>query len=105
MLTPCKDLANIQVSRSFIWTAEEMDLSKDLQDWNNRLTMTSDTSFLTSLLSSLPPKSDFTEARCFYGQIMMENIHSETYSLPIDTYTEDPLKDTTFSTPLRPFLV
>ena len=86
------------------WTAEEIDLSKDLYDWEHRLN--SDEKFFIShvlaffaasdgivnenLLERFSNEVQVPEARCFYGfQIMMENIHSETYSLLIDTYIKD----------------
>ena len=86
------------------WTAEEIDLTKDLHDWNNRLN--DDERFFVSHVLAFFAASDgivnenlverfsgevqIPEARCFYGfQIMMENIHSETYSLLIDTYIKE----------------
>ncbi|KAM7223631.1 Ribonucleotide reductase, small chain domain containing protein [Rhypophila decipiens] len=86
------------------WTAEEIDLSKDLHDWNNKLN--DDEKFFISHILAFFAASDgivnenlverfsgevqIPEARCFYGfQIMMENIHSETYSLLIDTYIKE----------------
>ncbi|KAJ4493599.1 ribonucleotide reductase small subunit [Lentinula edodes] len=89
------------------WTAEEMDLSKDLHDWNNRLNdserffisrvlaffAASDGIVNENLLERFSNEVQVAEARCFYGfQIMMENIHSETYSLLIDTYIKDPVE-------------
>ncbi|RPB29858.1 ribonucleoside-diphosphate reductase small chain A [Terfezia boudieri ATCC MYA-4762] len=91
------------------WTAEEIDLSKDLHDWNYRLN--DDEKFFISHVLAFFAASDgivnenlvqrfsnevqAPEARCFYGfQIMMENIHSETYSLLIDTYIKDPKQRT-----------
>lgn len=91
------------------WTAEEIDLSKDMHDWNNRLT--ADEQFFVSHILAFFAASDgivnenlverfsaevqAPEARCFYGfQIMMENIHSETYSLLIDTYIKEPSQRT-----------
>jgi len=86
------------------WTAEEMDLSKDLHDWNNRLNdnerhfishvlaffAASDGIVNENLIERFSNEVQVAEARCFYGfQIMMENIHSETYSLLIDTYIKD----------------
>ena len=86
------------------WTAEEIDLSKDLQDWNNRLNdderyfishvlaffAASDGIVNENLLERFSGEVQIPEARCFYGfQIMMENIHSETYSLLIDTYIKE----------------
>lgn len=87
------------------WTAEEMDLSKDLHDWNNKLNdnerhfishvlaffAASDGIVNENLVERFSNEVQAAEARCFYGfQIMMENIHSETYSLLIDTYIKDP---------------
>lgn len=87
------------------WTAEEIDLSKDLHDWNNRLNdderffishvlaffAASDGIVNENLVERFSSEVQVPEARCFYGfQIMMENIHSETYSLLIDTYISDP---------------
>jgi hypothetical protein len=86
------------------WTAEEIDLSKDLHDWNNRLNdderyfishvlaffAASDGIVNENLLERFSNEVQVPEARCFYGfQIMMENIHSETYSLLIDTYVKE----------------
>ncbi|KAJ6261872.1 hypothetical protein Dda_2671 [Drechslerella dactyloides] len=86
------------------WTAEEIDLSKDLTDWNNRLNdderyfishvlaffAASDGIVNENLVQRFSNEVQIPEARCFYGfQIMMENIHSETYSLLIDTYIKD----------------
>lgn len=88
-----------------IWTAEEIDLSKDIAHWENKLT--ADEKFFVSRVLAFFAASDgivnenlcerfsqevqVPEARCFYGfQIMIENIHSETYSLLIDTYVKDP---------------
>ena len=86
------------------WTAEEIDLSKDLHDWNDRLTdderyfishvlaffAASDGIVNENLVERFSGEVQIPEARCFYGfQIMMENIHSETYSLLIDTYIKE----------------
>ncbi|KAF7302830.1 Ribonucleotide reductase small subunit [Mycena kentingensis (nom. inval.)] len=86
------------------WTAEEMDLSKDLLDWNEKLNdderhfishvlaffAASDGIVNENLLERFSNEVQIAEARCFYGfQIMMENIHSETYSLLIDTYIKE----------------
>ncbi|VVT48595.1 uncharacterized protein SAPINGB_P001856 [Magnusiomyces paraingens] len=87
------------------WTAEEIDLGKDLHDWEHRLN--DDEKFFISRVLAFFAASDgivnenlverfsgevqIPEAKCFYGfQIMMENIHAETYSLLIDTYVKDP---------------
>ncbi|KAJ1308721.1 hypothetical protein OPQ81_004412 [Rhizoctonia solani] len=87
------------------WTAEEMDLSKDLHDWDNKLNdnerhfishvlaffAASDGIVNENLVERFSNEVQAAEARCFYGfQIMMENIHSETYSLLIDTYIKEP---------------
>lgn len=86
------------------WTAEEIDLSGDLKDWNK---LNNDERHFISQVLAFFAASDgivnenlavnfmrevqLPEARCFYGfQIMMENIHSETYALLIDTYIKDP---------------
>lgn len=86
------------------WTAEEVDLSKDQADWE---TLNSDEQYFISHVLAFFAASDgivnenlverfsqevqIAEARCFYGfQIMIENIHSEMYSLLIDTYIKDP---------------
>ena len=86
------------------WTAEEIDLSKDLHDWNSRLNnderyfishvlaffAASDGIVNENLVERFSGEVQVPEARCFYGfQIMMENIHSETYSLLIDTYIKE----------------
>ena len=86
------------------WTAEEIDLTKDLHDWNDRLNdderffishvlaffAASDGIVNENLVERFSGEVQIPEARCFYGfQIMMENIHSETYSLLIDTYIKE----------------
>ncbi|KAG0223255.1 Ribonucleotide-diphosphate reductase (RNR), small subunit [Actinomortierella wolfii] len=86
------------------WTAEEVDLSKDMNDWENKLTKdekyfishilaffaASDGIVNENLLERFSNEVQIPEARCFYGfQIMIENIHSEMYSLLIDTYVKD----------------
>lgn len=86
------------------WTAEEIDLANDLQDWDNKLTVNeryfishilaffaaSDGIVNENLASNFATEITNPEARCFYGfQIAVENIHSETYSLLIDTYIRD----------------
>ncbi len=88
-----------------IWTAEEIDLAQDLNDWRNRLSdderyfiknvlaffAASDGIVNENLAENFLSEVQYTEAKFFYGfQIMMENIHSETYSLLIDTYIQDP---------------
>jgi ribonucleoside-diphosphate reductase beta chain len=86
------------------WTAEEIDLSQDLIDWNEKLTdderhfikhvlaffAASDGIVNENLAENFLSEVQFTEAKFFYGfQITIENIHSETYSLLIDTYIRD----------------
>jgi ribonucleoside-diphosphate reductase beta chain len=89
------------------WTAEEIDLSSDLSDWKDRLSedekhfikhvlaffAASDGIVNENLAVNFMQEVQYPEARCFYGyQIMIENIHSETYSLLIDTYIKDPVE-------------
>lgn len=86
------------------WTAEEIDLSPDLLDWEHKLNndekhfikhvlaffAASDGIVNENLAVHFMKEVQYPEARCFYGfQIMIENIHSETYSLLIDTYIRD----------------
>jgi len=86
------------------WTAEEIDLSADLVDWDTKLNdnerhfikhvlaffAASDGIVNENLAENFVSEVQYTEAKFFYGfQIMMENIHSETYSLLIDTYIKD----------------
>lgn len=86
------------------WTAEEMDLSTDIVHWNTRLT-TNERHFISHILAFFAASDGIVnenlverfsnevqipEARCFYGfQIMIENVHAETYSLLIDTLIKD----------------
>jgi ribonucleoside-diphosphate reductase beta chain len=87
-----------------IWTAEELDLASDLTDWANKLNdderffikhvlaffAASDGIVNENLAENFLSEVQYTEAKFFYGfQVMMENIHSETYSLLIDTYIKD----------------
>ena len=86
------------------WTAEEIDLHQDLSDWNSKLNedekyfikhilaffAASDGIVNENLAENFVNEVQYSEAKFFYGfQIMMENIHSETYSLLIDTYVKD----------------
>ena len=85
------------------WTAEEIDLSKDAKDWDSlsrdeqhfiKLILAffaaSDGIVLENLAERFLREVQIPEARCFYGfQLAMENVHSETYSLLIDTYVHD----------------
>ena len=82
------------------WTVDEIDLETDKRDWDklkdgekhfikNVLAFfaASDGIVLENLASRFMTEVQIPEARCFYGfQMMMENIHSETYSILIDTY-------------------
>ena len=94
-------------SEACFWTAEEIDLESDLIDWNNKLNdderhfikhvlaffAASDGIVNENLAENFVAEVQYTEAKFFYGfQIMMENIHSETYSLLIDTYIKDPIE-------------
>lgn len=99
-----------QAEASF-WTSEEIDLQQDEKDWKS---LTNDEKHFIETVLAFFAASDgivlenvvhrfcndvkVPEARCFYGfQIAMENIHSETYSLLIDTYIKDAdRKDTLF---------
>ncbi len=86
------------------WTAEEIDLSGDQKDWVSlndgerhfishilAFFAASDGIVNENLAVNFMSEVQLPEARCFYGfQIMMENIHSETYALLIDTYIKDP---------------
>merc|ERR1712180_89911 len=85
------------------WTAEEVDLSKDLADWDNlkdderyfvshvlAFFAASDGIVNENLVERFMKEVQVPEARCFYGfQIAMENIHSEMYSLLIDTFIKE----------------
>ena len=95
------------------WTAEEIDLSPDLIDWETKLNdderhfikhvlaffAASDGIVNENLAENFVAEVQYTEAKFFYGfQIAMENIHSETYSLLIDTYIKDKVeKDKLFN--------
>src|SRR6056297_3282912 len=86
------------------WTAEEIDLHQDLSDLNQKLTSderyfikhilaffaASDGIVNENLAENFVNEVQYSEAKFFYGfQIAMENVHSETYSLLIDTYVKD----------------
>lgn len=86
------------------WTAEEIDLAQDIVDWNQKLNdderhfikhvlaffAASDGIVNENLAENFVAEVQYTEAKFFYGfQIAIENIHSETYSLLIDTYIKD----------------
>lgn len=91
-------------SEASFWTAEEIDLSQDLIDWTEKLNdderhfikhvlaffAASDGIVNENLAENFLAEVQYTEAKFFYGfQIAIENIHSETYSLLIDTYIKD----------------
>ena len=86
------------------WTAEELDLQSDISDWENKLNdderyfikhvlaffAASDGIVNENLAENFVAEVQYTEAKFFYGfQIAIENIHSEVYSLLIDTYVGD----------------
>lgn len=86
------------------WTAEEIDLHQDVIDWDNKLSdderyfikhilaffAASDGIVNENLAENFVNEVQYSEAKFFYGfQIMMENIHSEMYSLLIDTLIKD----------------
>jgi ribonucleoside-diphosphate reductase beta chain len=86
------------------WTAEEIDLSDDQKHWDSlsdgerhfvshvlAFFAASDGIVNENLAVNFMSEVQVPEARCFYGfQIMMENIHSETYALLIDSYIKNP---------------
>lgn len=89
------------------WTAEEIDLAQDITDWEEKLNdnerhyiknvlaffAASDGIVNENLAENFLKEVQYPEAKSFYGfQIAMENIHSETYSLLIDTYIKDPVE-------------
>lgn len=93
-----------KTSEAAFWTAEEVDLVQDLIDWERKLNndekhfikyvlaffAASDGIVNENLAVNFLSEVQYPEARCFYGfQTMMENIHSEVYSLLIDTYIKD----------------
>ncbi|MCI5054919.1 MAG: ribonucleoside-diphosphate reductase small subunit [Flavobacteriales bacterium] len=91
------------------WTAEEIDLGPDLQDWEHKLNdnerhfikhvlaffAASDGIVNENLAENFLSEVQYTEAKFFYGfQVAIENIHSETYSLLIDTYIKEKAEKT-----------
>ena len=99
------------------WRVEEIDLSKDIGDWNSltknekhfvkmilAFFAASDGIVLENLGMRFMSEVQLAEARAFYGfQIMMENIHSITYSTLIDTYINDTEEKTTLFKALNNF--
>ncbi|WWC95239.1 hypothetical protein V866_002098 [Kwoniella sp. B9012] len=93
-----------KASQASFWTSEELDLGHDLHDWNERLTeqerffilrilaffAASDGIVGENIVSQFSMDVQISEARAFYAfQSMMEQVHSETYSLLIETYVRD----------------
>ncbi len=89
------------------WTAEEIDLAQDITDWEEKLNdnerhfikmvlaffAASDGIVNENLAENFLKEVQYPEAKCFYGfQIAIENVHSETYSLLIDTYIKDSIE-------------
>lgn len=94
-----------KLAEASFWTAEEIDLSSDITDWEEKLTdderhfishvlaffAASDGIVNENLVVNFMQDVTIPEARCFYGfQVAIENIHAETYSLLIDTFIKDP---------------
>jgi ribonucleoside-diphosphate reductase subunit M2 len=92
------------------WVSEEIDFSKDKQDWDNQMNDNeryfikhilaffagSDGIVLENLMQNFCSEVQLPEARCFYAfQGAIENIHSEVYSLLIDKYVDDPTEKNT----------
>ena len=99
------------------WRPEEIDLTKDLKDWD---ILNQDERFFISMILAFFAASDgivlenlamrfmnevqVSEARAFYGfQIAMENIHSHTYSLLIETYIKDSAEKNRFFNAIQHF--
>ena len=100
----CAAVAQYKQAEASFWTAEEIDLSDDQVHWEQRLNdnerhfishvlaffAAADGIVNENLVERFATEVQITEARFFYGfQIAMENIHSETYSLLIDSYIKD----------------
>lgn len=95
--------ADYKKTKASFWTAEELDLNQDTKDWERlndgerhfishvlAFFAASDGIVNENLVVNFMNEVQIPEARSFYGfQVMMENIHSETYSLLIDTYVKD----------------
>ena len=106
VMFPIQDLSVWEMYKKQVdcfWRAEEIDLSKDLTSWK---TLNDDEQYFIKMIIAFFAASDgivvenlgvrfmgevqLSEARAFYGfQIAMENIHSEVYSLLIDTYVKE----------------
>jgi ribonucleoside-diphosphate reductase beta chain len=98
-----------KIQQAAFWTVSEVDLSTDFKEWQERLNdkerhfishvlaffAASDGIVNENIVVNLIEEVQIPEARSFYGfQIMMENIHSEMYSLLIDTYIRDQAEKT-----------
>ena len=109
VLFPIKDDAIWKMYKKQVecfWRAEEIDLSHDAADWESldnyerhfismvlAFFAASDGLVLENLAARFMGDVQLAEARAFYGfQIAMENIHSETYSLLIDSYIKDSIE-------------
>ena len=94
-----------KTSVASFWTAEEVDLTQDMTDWEQKLSdderhfikhvlaffAASDGIVNENLVLNFMREVQIPEARCFYGfQVAIENIHAEMYSLLIDTYIKEP---------------
>ena len=102
-----KAIERLKKAEANFWTTEELDLSKDLKDFNTKMN-DNERMFVENVLAFFAASDGIVnenlverfcndvkslEAKFFYGfQIAMENIHSETYSLLIDTYVKDSQK-------------
>jgi ribonucleotide reductase beta subunit family protein with ferritin-like domain len=86
------------------WTVEEVDLSKDIHDWNHKLTpnerralahplaffATADSIVNANIKDNLIDVVTIKEAECAYGkQFEMENMHGEMYSIMLDTFIKN----------------
>ena len=98
-----------KIAEMAFWTAEEIDLIQDITDWEEKLNdderyfiknilaffAASDGIVNENLAENFVKEVQYAEAKSFYGfQIAIENIHSETYSLLIDTYIKDEAEKT-----------
>ena len=107
-----------QQAQNSYWTAGEIDFSADKNDWN-KLTKNeryfienilaffagSDGIVLENLMGQFCQDVEFPEARCFYAfQSAIEAVHSEVYSLLIETYITDQKHKINYSMQLKPFL-
>ena len=111
VMFPLKDMSVWKMYKKMMdcfWRAEEIDFSKDMKHW---LSLSENEQYFIKMILAFFAASDgivlenlgmrflsevqLPEARAAYGfQLMMENIHSETYSLLIDTYIKDETEKT-----------